>query len=95
MAMVGGFFALIGPLIFLHELGHYAVGRLFGVKVDAFSIGMGRELFAMFRKSVSIAEEGAATFDLPPPLHLPQEQDNPLAVPEAQSFSDEDHLIRR
>ena len=44
-AMVGGFFALIGPLVFLHELGHYVVGRLFGVKVDAFSIGMGRELF--------------------------------------------------
>jgi len=45
LAMVGGFFALIGPLVFLHELGHYGVGRLFGVKVDAFSIGMGRELF--------------------------------------------------
>jgi len=44
-AMVGGFFALIAPLVFLHELGHYVVGRLFGVKVDAFSIGMGRELF--------------------------------------------------
>ena len=56
---------------------------------------MGRELFAMFRKNVSVAEEGAATFDLPPPLHLPQELDNSLAVPEAQSFSDEDHLIRR
>jgi len=44
-ATVGGFIALIGPLVFLHELGHYAVGRLFGVRVDAFSIGMGRELF--------------------------------------------------
>ena len=44
-AMIGGFFALIAPLVFLHELGHYIVGRLFGVKVDAFSIGMGRELF--------------------------------------------------
>lgn len=44
-AMVGGFFALIGPLVFLHELGHYLVGRLLGVKVDVFSIGMGRELF--------------------------------------------------
>jgi len=44
-AMVGGFFALIGPLIFLHELGHYVVGRLLGVKVDVFSVGMGRELF--------------------------------------------------
>ena len=44
-AMVGGFFALIGPLIFLHELGHYVVGRVLGVKVDVFSVGMGRELF--------------------------------------------------
>jgi len=43
-AMVGGFFALIGPLVFVHELGHYVVGRLFGVAVDSFSIGMGREL---------------------------------------------------
>ena len=43
-AMVAGFFALIGPLVFVHELGHYLVGRLFGVRVDTFSIGMGREL---------------------------------------------------
>jgi regulator of sigma E protease len=40
-----GFIAVIGPLVFLHELGHYLAGRLFGVKADAFSIGMGRELF--------------------------------------------------
>jgi regulator of sigma E protease len=39
-----GFLVVIGPLIFLHELGHYAVGRLCGVKVETFSIGMGREL---------------------------------------------------
>ncbi|SFR80858.1 RIP metalloprotease RseP [Sphingomonas jatrophae] len=38
------FFAVIGPLIFLHELGHYLVGRWFGVKADAFSIGFGREI---------------------------------------------------
>ena len=63
--------------------------------LSACHVGMGRELFAMFRGSVSAAEEGGATFDLPPPLHLPEEQDNPLAVPEAQSFSDEDHLVTR
>jgi phosphogluconate dehydratase len=56
-------------------------------------VGMGRELFGVFRKTVTTAEEGAATFDLPPPLHLPEETDNPLAVPESQSFSDEDDLI--
>jgi len=39
------FLLVIGPLIFIHELGHYYAGRMFGVKADTFSIGFGRELF--------------------------------------------------
>ncbi|MDT9597685.1 RIP metalloprotease RseP [Sphingosinicella rhizophila] len=38
------FLVVIGPLVFVHELGHYFVGRWFGVKADAFSIGFGREI---------------------------------------------------
>ena len=38
------FFLVIGPLVFVHELGHYVAGRLCGVKADAFSIGFGREI---------------------------------------------------
>ncbi len=39
------FFALaISPLVFIHEMGHYLVGRMFGVKADAFSIGFGRAI---------------------------------------------------
>jgi regulator of sigma E protease len=38
------FLLVIGPLIFVHEFGHYFVGRIFGVKADTFSIGFGREL---------------------------------------------------
>ena len=38
------FLLVIGPLIFVHELGHYWAGRIFGVKADAFSIGFGREI---------------------------------------------------
>jgi phosphogluconate dehydratase len=56
--------------------------------------GMGRELFAMFRRTVSAAEQGATTFELPPPLHLSQESHNPQAVPKEQFSSDEDSLIR-
>ena len=51
MTAIGGFvwavacfLLVIGPLIFIHELGHYFVGRWFGVKADAFSIGFGREI---------------------------------------------------
>jgi regulator of sigma E protease len=39
-----GFLLVIGPLIFVHELGHYFVARWFGVKADVFSIGFGREI---------------------------------------------------
>lgn len=38
------FLLVIGPLIFVHELGHYFAGRWFGVKADVFSIGFGREI---------------------------------------------------
>lgn len=38
------FLLVLGPLVFVHELGHYLVGRWFGVKADSFSIGFGREI---------------------------------------------------
>ena len=38
------FLLAIGPLIFVHEMGHYLVGRWFGVKAETFSIGFGREI---------------------------------------------------
>jgi len=38
------FLVVIGPLIFIHEMGHYLVGRWFGVKAETFSIGFGREI---------------------------------------------------
>ena len=40
-----GFLLVLGPLVTVHELGHYLVGRWFGVKADAFSVGFGKELF--------------------------------------------------
>ena len=39
-----GFLLLLGPLVFVHELGHYLAGRWFGVKADEFSIGFGGEV---------------------------------------------------
>jgi len=39
-----GFPLLLGPLVTLHELGHYLVGRWFGVQAEAFSVGFGKEL---------------------------------------------------
>ena len=44
------FALVIGPLVFLHELGHYLAGRLFGVKAEVFSLGFGNELFGVTDK---------------------------------------------
>jgi regulator of sigma E protease len=38
------FVLVIGPLVVVHELGHYLVARWCGVKSDVFSIGFGKEL---------------------------------------------------
>ena len=38
------FVLLLGPLIVLHELGHYYAGRLFKVRAETFSVGFGKEL---------------------------------------------------
>ena len=39
-----GFPLLLGPLVTLHELGHYLVGRWFGVHAEAFAVGFGKEI---------------------------------------------------
>lgn len=38
------FVCALGPLVFIHELGHYFVARWFGVGAETFSIGFGREI---------------------------------------------------
>lgn len=44
LTTVFAFLLVLGPLIVVHELGHYLVGRFFGIKADAFSVGFGKEL---------------------------------------------------
>ena len=36
---------MVAILVVVHEGGHYLAGRFFGVKIDAFAFGFGRELF--------------------------------------------------
>ena len=40
---------LIGILIFVHELGHYLVGKYFGFGIETFSIGFGPKIFGFKR----------------------------------------------
>ncbi len=38
---------VLGLLIFIHELGHFLLAKLFGVRVETFSIGFGPKLFSI------------------------------------------------
>ena len=40
------FVVILSVVVFFHELGHYLIGRWCGVRIDAFSLGFGPELFA-------------------------------------------------
>ena len=46
-----GFFVVLTPLIFFHELGHYFAAKKSGVGVESFSIGFGPELFGYTDKN--------------------------------------------
>lgn len=49
MQSVLGFLIILGPLVIVHELGHYFFARLFNVKAEAFSIGFGPKLWSRQR----------------------------------------------
>src|SRR5437868_11816145 len=40
---------MLGTLVFIHEFGHYAAAKLFGVRVEVFSLGFGKRLFGFKR----------------------------------------------
>src|SRR5712692_3359447 len=44
-----GIVLVLGVMILVHEWGHFVVARLFGVRVDVFSIGFGPRLFGWKR----------------------------------------------
>jgi regulator of sigma E protease len=41
-----GFLLILGPLVVVHEFGHYIFARLFNVKAEIFSIGFGPRLWS-------------------------------------------------
>ena len=43
------FVILLGILVFVHELGHFLIARLNGVRVEVFSLGFGKKIFQFKR----------------------------------------------
>lgn len=49
MTTVWAFILVLSGLILVHELGHFMVARLFGIRVLTFSIGFGNRLFGIVK----------------------------------------------
>lgn len=49
MLSVLGFLIILGPLVIVHEFGHYLFARIFGVKAEVFSVGFGPKLWSRKR----------------------------------------------
>src|SRR4029078_3078152 len=41
------FVLVLGAMIVIHEFGHFIVAKLFGIRVDVFSVGFGKRLFGI------------------------------------------------
>jgi len=46
---LAAFIFVLGILVFIHELGHYAVAKLFKIRVEVFSLGFGKRLIGFRR----------------------------------------------
>lgn len=49
MYYIAGFILLLGVLVFIHEFGHFIIAKAFKVRVETFSIGMGKKIFSFKR----------------------------------------------
>ncbi|MEO8483818.1 MAG: RIP metalloprotease RseP [Acidobacteriota bacterium] len=49
MLTIFSFLFVLGVLVFVHELGHFLVARLYGVRVITFSLGFGLKIFKFNR----------------------------------------------
>jgi regulator of sigma E protease len=49
LSNVGAVIVVLGIMIVVHELGHFLAAKLFGVRVEVFSVGFGKRLFGFRR----------------------------------------------
>jgi regulator of sigma E protease len=82
LSKIAIFILFLGPLVFFHELGHFLFARLFGVRVEVFSIGFGPKILK-FKKGFT----QYAVSLIPLGGYVKMFGDDPLAkdeMPEAQ-----------
>ena len=88
------FIVALGVLIVFHELGHYFVARLFGVKVLRFSIGFGKALWR-YRRGRDQTEWVIAALPLGGYVKMLDEHEAPVAPEEVHRAFNRQSVWRR
>jgi regulator of sigma E protease len=52
--MIGGFALILTPIIFVHELGHFVVARLFKIRIEEFGIGFPPRAVTLFERNGTV-----------------------------------------
>ena len=86
--------ATAGTLEALVPAQVWAARKLATADLSPNHVGMGRELFAMFRSTISEAEKGATTFPLPSPIPTTLPLHEASDIGDTVPGSDEDFLIK-
>lgn len=73
-------------VVVVHEMGHFLVARLFGVKIDRFSIGFGKTLFA--RRDRTGVEWRIAALPLGGYVRFSGDTEASSSVPDAEDLAD-------
>lgn len=81
---------VLGILIFVHELGHFLVAKLFGVRVDAFSLGFPPKLL---HKKVGETDYRISVIPLGGYVKLFGENPNDEVPPELEPYSFSHHPL--
>ena len=79
---IGAFAVALGILVVVHELGHYLVARLVGIKVLRFSVGFGKPLLSR-RFGADGTEWALAAFPLGGYVKMLDEREGPVPAEEA------------
>jgi regulator of sigma E protease len=91
---VVAFVAALGCLIVVHELGHYFVARICGVKVLRFSVGFGRPLWRI-RRGADQTEWAIAAFPLGGYVKMADEREGPVAQQDLPRAFNRQSVYRR
>jgi len=94
LTAIVAFLVALGPLIVVHEFGHYAVARACGVKVLRFSVGFGKPLW-VWRLGRDATEWVIAAFPLGGYVKMLDEREGPVAAAELPRAFNRQSVWRR